>query len=300
MVYCRQQLILDGRLLDQPGRFFLPARFHSKPGIRKGPWILLLRVGMIEFAFDNDSGIQANLFQALGQVKIGLIAGQLLVQFLELFHQIRIETFFCIGRQGLRALPGGAGRFDLHLPARGLVEKLLDPAGYLESRVQLVPGLSGLVQALSHGLLGQGQLARRLGLMPLIPDGATRQGDHADQQRRRCAAHQRLVAAHPAPRFHRPRLRPGADRLVGQPVLDVVGQGARRVVAPVLLQSHGLQAHGFQGSRHLRVRQPGTEKFTPLHFVQHDRRVRVGEGRPAGQQAIQGRSEAVDVAGGTE
>ncbi len=67
---------------------------------------------------------------------------------------------------------------------------------------------------------------------------------------------ERLMLAHPALRPRRPRLPPGGDGIVGQPVLQVGGQFQGRAVAIGRIEPHGLQANGFQG-RGQRRRGPG-------------------------------------------
>ena len=62
----------------------------------------------------------------------------------------------------------------------------------------------------------------------------------------RGTAHQGFVPPHPPAGPHRPRLGPGADRFVRQPVLDIIRQRTGRVIAVVRTPRHGLQGHAAQ------------------------------------------------------
>ena len=93
------------------------------------------------------------------------------------------------------------------------------------------------------------------GQRPGQPDG----DDHRHRRRRRQHFHelrrgreQRAAPPGPPPGPHRPRLAVGAGRLVRQPVLQIRGQGRRRGVARFRPVGHGLEAHRFQGPRHVR------------------------------------------------
>ncbi len=76
------------------------------------------------------------------------------------------------------------------------------------------------------------------------------QPDQAGDHRRRCPGHRRPVPPHPSPRAVRERLAPGGHRLVGQPVLDVVGQLSGRAVPAARLAGHGAVADGRERRRH--------------------------------------------------
>ena len=93
----------------------------------------------------------------------------------------------------------------------------------------------------------------------------------------------------------------GGDRLVGEPAVEVVGQGSGRGVAVLGLQGHRLEADRFQG----RV-EPGGEGSrgrgnSPAWTLRRSSpRVLAGERGAAGQEVVEGGAQAVDVAGRAE
>ncbi len=73
----------------------------------------------------------------------------------------------------------------------------------------------------------------------------------------------------PAPEPFEPPLGVRLDRLVGQPVLDVVGQGPRSGVATGWLGCHCLQADRLNRLVDRRVEPPGSHEFAPLDLMEH-------------------------------
>ncbi len=83
-------------------------------------------------------------------------------------------------------------------------------------------------------------------------------------------------------------------------MLDVIRQAARRGVPIRRQQRHRLAADCFQGQRHILLNLARPGEVAALHFLQHGAYVLFAEGRLPGQEAIQSRAEAIDVAGGAE
>ena len=138
--------------------------------------------------------------------------------------------------------------------------------------------------------------ATRAGVGPGLHGQHRRQPDHPGQQRRRRAGHRRCGAASASAALPRQRLAPGRDRLVGHPPLDVLGQRPARGVAILGLERHRLQADGLQGRVDRRVELPRRRELAPLHLAEDLADVVALERRLAGQQAVERRAQAVDVA----
>ena len=163
----------------------------------------------------------------------------------------------------------------------------LDPLHHVVQRVegQLEPP-PGLIAGRFRVLAGH--LGQRL--LVLDDDRNHRQGDGRRRKQPDGTDHQGLVPAGP-PRG--PRGQPfaiGRDRLVRQPVLDVVGKVLGRLVAVRRLQRHGLQADGFQRAGNVHVDRAGRRKLASLHVLQDDFHARGLDRRMAGQQAVERRA----------
>ena len=107
------------------------------------------------------------------------------------------------------------------------------------------------------------------------------------------------MLAEPAAEPLEPALGIGDDRLVGQPVLEVAGQLAHRVVAVGGLQGHRLQADRLERGRHRAADRPRRPEIALDHPLDHLRDLVAAEGDLAGEQLVERRAQAVDVAGGT-
>src|SRR5271166_2744959 len=105
------------------------------------------------------------------------------------------------------------------------------------------------------------------------------------------------MPAEPAPESFEWSLGVSRDRLVGQPELDVVGQGPGRSVAILWLQGHCLQADGFECFVDRRVELPGPGKLAFPDGAEHGAQVFALDWRLACQQAVEGGAQTVDVAG---
>ena len=86
------------------------------------------------------------------------------------------------------------------------------------------------------------------------------------------------------------RFRVGRDRLFRRPTFKVVREHPRGRVPLVRLQSHGLQADGFQCRVNRRVADARPWEFPGLYST-HDLDELPFEGRLAGQNAIERRAE---------
>jgi hypothetical protein len=106
------------------------------------------------------------------------------------------------------------------------VELMLQGAG-------LLTGLAGLELGDPPLLIGQGPLARDPLVGPAQEHVAQRQADHGRHQEHAEPRGDGAVPPAPAGQPGRQRLAIHRGRLVGQPVLQVVGQGPRRGV-PIL------------------------------------------------------------------
>ena len=88
---------------------------------------------------------------------------------------------------------------------------------------------------------------------------------------------------------------PRPDRLAGQPALEVVGQRLGRAITPLGLFCQALEADRFQVAVDPRIERTGTLRLL-LYDLEQGVERRVGaERRPAGQQFVEDRSQAVDV-----
>ena len=96
------------------------------------------------------------------------------------------------------------------------------------------------------------------------------------------------------------RLGVGGDGLVGEPSFNVFGQVSRGGVAGLGLQSHGLQADGFEGRVEPRgpVARSGESPF--FHPSEDLADVRADERRAGGQDRVERGAEAVNIAGWAE
>ncbi len=107
--------------------------------------------------------------------------------------------------------------------------------------------------------------------------------------------HARAVPGQPAEEPARRGLAPGADRLVGHPALDVLGQRPGRGVPRPRLRRHRPEADRLQRRVDRRVDQAGPREFAPLYLAQDLADVVSLDRWPAGQQAVERGAQAVDV-----
>ena len=189
-----------------------------------------------------------------------------------------------------------------------------EPAG----QRQIGPGqrLKGTVDVRRIGLLAGGALAglgarQRVGgalflMQSAVPLAghlrAHYQQDHDDGGRGDDAQCQQAgagrVASGPFARGFPTTTRPGANRLVAQPAIQVFRQRFRRGVAMERSFLDALQADGFQIAIHLpedRARPPG---FVLDHGPHRGQRRVCAEWRTPCEQFIENRAQAVDVRGG--
>ena len=149
-----------------------------------------------------------------------------------------------------------------------------------------------------------------LGLLPSAGHGRIEPGvpeeqhrgdrDHGDHQQRCCTGyHPGLVSPGPPRQPLVPSLAIRRDRLVGQPVLEVLGQGARRGVPVLRLRRDRLAADRLQGTQAGDSREgcPERRDRAALGLRRDVCVARVGERRMAGQQGIKRRPQAVKVTG---
>ena len=108
--------------------------------------------------------------------------------------------------------------------------------------------------------------------------------------------HRRLVVPGPADHAVRRRLAIGADRFVGQPPLDVPGQFPRRVVSVLGMQCHRLEHDSLQGRWNAAGSTCRGGGKSPRRTCRSTATISSFERRPAGQEAVERRAEAVDVA----
>ena len=121
--------------------------------------------------------------------------------------------------------------------------------------------------------------------------------DQGDRQHRcrRCR-----VAAEPARGPLRQSRWPDTQRLVGQPAPQVVGQVGRRRIPPLRVFLQAFQADRLQVAVDSRRQRPGRRRrLVPGPPAGFQRRRRP-EGRPAGEQLVQDRAQAVDVGRGRQ
>ena len=107
------------------------------------------------------------------------------------------------------------------------------------------------------------------------------------------------VLARPAGQPHRRRGAVHRDRLVGRPPLDVVLQGQTGWVSLLGPRRHRLQADRLQRRIDARVELAGPRELAASDLAEHLADVAL-EGGLAGQQAVEGGAQAVDVAAGPE
>ena len=213
--------------------------------------------------------VQQDVFADRGVVAIDGRAGQLEVflGLLFLFDGLSL-LFFGLGFLSLRENPGGVRLLFLRDGLRLLLFRLgflglgIDSGSvgllfFRDCHSLLLVGLGFL--GLGEFLLLDSLCLLRVSIGPghafaFIGGGQQHggggQADHGDHHGRDDAGHQRAVPADPAAGLDGPRFGPGGDRLVGQPVFDVVRQGRGDCVAIGRLEGHGLEADRFQGAGH--------------------------------------------------
>ena len=103
--------------------------------------------------------------------------------------------------------------------------------------------------------------------------------------------------ADPPPRSNKPGFLPGGHGLVGQPVLDLVGQGTRRRIPIVRAGAHRLLSRRPRAPRHPRVDLARRLDFAAPGAAEHRVLVVLFDRRPAGDEVVERRPQAVDVAG---
>ena len=164
---------------------------------------------------------------------------------------------------------------------------LLTRVGQLQIGVRLRDEPVGDRQV-NVGLL---EAAVGLGLHGEHGGGAGKRNQHRGRQR----GDRRPVPPRPPPRPPRERLTPGGHGLVGHPPLDVVGQCLARRVPALWPQCHRLEADRLQRRVDRGVKRSGRRKFAPLHLAEHLADILTLERRPAGEQAVERRAQAVHV-----
>ena len=110
---------------------------------------------------------------------------------------------------------------------------------------------------------GQAVEPGRARLLLLDEDGINPERDERRDEQGRHRRHGRLVPLGPAGDPREERLAVDRDRLVGQPVLEVVGQVAGRAVAVLGPQRHRLQADRVQGGMRCLVDRLREERTPP-------------------------------------
>ena len=123
----------------------------------------------------------------------------------------------------------------------------------------------------------------------------SRPGD-CDQSRGRERGHDGPASVRPPRDAARPWLVPGGDRLARGPMLDIIGEGPGGRVAFRRCEGHRLQTHGLKRPVDRPVELARCGKLTPLHLAEQSPDVVILERRAAGQEAVKGRSQRVDVA----
>ena len=127
-------------------------------------------------------------------------------------------------------------------------------------------------QVIIHGMLSRDEIG--LGLLANLgfpapcavhDNDADRRGQGDPDQRGDGRKGPGSVLTEPAPEPLEPLLGVRLDRLVGQPVLDVVGQGPGRAVAILGLERHRLQADGFQSLGDRGVELPRLRELALFH-----------------------------------
>ena len=92
----------------------------------------------------------------------------------------------------------------------------------------------------------------------------------------------------------------GGHRLVGQPVLQVFGQGPHRQIAILRLRRHRLQTDGLQRRRDLTADRARPNEAAAADLLQHSGDVVRFQRRATGEQRVKDRAQAVDVGGRPE
>ena len=166
---------------------------------------------------------------------------------------------------------------------------------------QIVPGLRRRpASGSARRWLGQCRFALSRGQRPATrpwPGSARpapRQPDHPGHQGHGRGRHRRAVPPRPSPRPACQRLAPGRDRLVGHPAIEVVGQRPAARHSGRRAGGHGLQADRLQRRVDARVELRGRRK-SPRCTARITSPIVALERRPAGQQAVERRAQAIDV-----
>ena len=111
---------------------------------------------------------------------------------------------------------------------------------------------------------------------------------------------ERSVLAEPAAKAFEPALGISRHRLVGQPVLKVLGQVVHRVITRGRFQCHRLEADRFQWRWYRAVEGPRRREISLHDLVNHLRDILARKRDPAREYLVEGRTQAVNVAGRTE
>ena len=137
----------------------------------------------------------------------------------------------------------------------------------------------------------------RLGLLAAHEDRADEEGHDRRSQEHRAAGRERLVSPGPPGQARHDRFVQDADRLVGQPALDVVRQGTRGHVTPSRVFGHRLQAGRLEAAGAIGTHLPRWRETAGPHLLQDDRWLGITERRPARQQVIERGAQTIHVAG---
>ena len=132
-----------------------------------------------------------------------------------------------------------------------------------------------------------------IGLAPFPGDAAKARHEGQHQERRQRG--QRLVAPAPHRGARQGSDRPGQDRCSLQPAIEVFGERQRTGIAAVRLFLQALEADDFQVARHLRVEARRRLGRTGAHLVERIDQGGAGKRRPAREQGIEDRAQAIDV-----
>src|SRR5262249_55191467 len=117
------------------------------------------------------------------------------------------------------------------------------------------------------------------------------------QEHRRRRGRQRPVLAQPAACAQTERLGISADWLIRKPTLDVLAQSQARVVPILPVRGHGLEANRFERPVYRGLDLSGWRKITLDDVVDQGAQIAPRIRRLAGEERIQGRSQAIDIGG---
>ncbi len=92
----------------------------------------------------------------------------------------------------------------------------------------------------------------------------------------------------------------GRDRLIGQPMLDVFGQRARRCITIRRLERHRLEADRFERLGNARIDRSRPRKLAALDFAQDFRGVDAIKGCATRQDNVERGAQAVDITRGAQ